>query len=129
MKLSRWLAASAAALTLALSSAAPQSAQAREIVGFSGSYSAGTWTTSGAMAKTRLYFSSQVLADGRVFVAGGEYGTGGNFMEVYDPATNTWAAMTKLPATRFSGVGAAIDGFIYFTTGSSMTTTWKGTVS
>ena len=42
MKLSRWLAASAAALTLALSAAAPQSAQAREIVGFSGTYSAGT---------------------------------------------------------------------------------------
>ena len=42
MKLSRWLAASAAALTLALSAAAPQSAQAREIVGFSGNYSAGT---------------------------------------------------------------------------------------
>jgi len=42
MKLSRWLAATAAALTLALSAAAPQSAQAREIVGFAGSYSAGT---------------------------------------------------------------------------------------
>src|SRR3954471_1673060 len=42
MKLSRWLAASAAALTLALSAAAPQSAQAREIVGFSSTYSAGT---------------------------------------------------------------------------------------
>src|SRR5229473_1588947 len=42
MKLSRWLAASAAALTLAASAAMPQSAQARDIVGFSGSYSAGT---------------------------------------------------------------------------------------
>jgi lipoprotein-anchoring transpeptidase ErfK/SrfK len=42
MRLSRLLAASAAALTLALSAVAPQSAQAREIVGFSGSYSAGT---------------------------------------------------------------------------------------
>ena len=42
MKLSRWLAASAAALTLAASAAMPQSAQARDIVGFSGTYSAGT---------------------------------------------------------------------------------------
>ena len=42
MKLSRWLAASAAALTLVATAATPQSAQAREIVGFSGSYSAGT---------------------------------------------------------------------------------------
>src|ERR1700730_4815817 len=42
MKISRWLAASAAAFTVAASFAMPQSAQAREIVGFSGSYSAGT---------------------------------------------------------------------------------------
>jgi hypothetical protein len=37
--------------------------------------------------------------------------------------------MTKLPAKRFSGVAAEIGGSIYFTTGSSTTTTWKGTVS
>jgi hypothetical protein len=55
-----------------------------------GSYVNGTWSTLAAMAKTRLYFSSQVLQDGRVFVAGGEYGTGGNFMETYNPLTNTW---------------------------------------
>src|SRR4051812_43701168 len=53
----------------------------------SGSYANGTWTTLSAMAKTRLYFSSQVLMDGRVFVCGGEYGTGGNFGEIYDPQT------------------------------------------
>lgn len=55
-----------------------------------GSYANGTWSTLAAMAKTRLYFSSQVLQDGRVFVAGGEYGTGGNYMETYNPITNTW---------------------------------------
>ncbi len=42
MHLSRWLAAASAALVLAASTALPQSAQAREIVGFSGSYSTGT---------------------------------------------------------------------------------------
>ena len=41
MKLSRWFAASAA-LFLAATAAIPQTAQAREIVGFSGNYSAGT---------------------------------------------------------------------------------------
>jgi len=41
MYLSRWLAAAAAALTLAATTAT-QSAQAREIVGFSGAYSPGT---------------------------------------------------------------------------------------
>ena len=55
-----------------------------------GSYVNGTWTALAPMVNTRLYFSSQVLKDGRVFVAGGEYGTGGAAGETYDPLTNTW---------------------------------------
>jgi len=58
----------------------------------SGSYANGTWTTLPAMIDTRLYFSSQVLKDGRVFVAGGEYGTGGAKGETYNPLTNSWTA-------------------------------------
>jgi lipoprotein-anchoring transpeptidase ErfK/SrfK len=42
MHLSRWLAAASAALTLAATTALPQSAQARDIVGFSGNYMPGT---------------------------------------------------------------------------------------
>jgi lipoprotein-anchoring transpeptidase ErfK/SrfK len=42
MRLSRWLAAGSAAFVLAGSAATPQSAQAREIVGFAGNYSSGT---------------------------------------------------------------------------------------
>ena len=57
-----------------------------------GSYVNGTWTTLAPMADTRLYFSSQVLKDGRVFVAGGEYGTGGAKGETYNPLTNTWTS-------------------------------------
>ncbi|HLG33900.1 MAG TPA: T9SS type A sorting domain-containing protein [Bacteroidia bacterium] len=56
-----------------------------------GSYQNGTWVTAAAMAKTRLYFCSHVLQDGRVWVAGGEYGTGGNFGEIYNPQTDTWS--------------------------------------
>src|SRR4051794_17633945 len=56
-----------------------------------GSYANGTWSQSIApMHNTRLYFSSQVLKDGRVYVAGGEYGTGGALGEVYDPLANIW---------------------------------------
>jgi subtilisin-like proprotein convertase family protein len=55
-----------------------------------GSYLNGTWSSLASMHDTRLYFSSQVLKDGRVFVAGGEYGTGGATAEVYDPTTNLW---------------------------------------
>ncbi len=36
------------------------------------------------------FLSSQLLRDGRVFVAGGEYGTGAATAEIYSPTTNTW---------------------------------------
>ena len=56
----------------------------------SGSYLNGTWTTLAAMNFSRLYFSSQVLTNGQVMVAGGEYGTGTTNSELYDPVGNTW---------------------------------------
>src|SRR5205814_7809765 len=37
-----------------------------------GSYVNGSWSPLAAMHDTRLYYSSAVLTDGRVFVAGGE---------------------------------------------------------
>lgn len=55
-----------------------------------GSYVNGTWSTIASMAKDRLYFSTQVLPDGRVYACGGEYGAGGNNGEVWSPITNTW---------------------------------------
>ena len=67
----------------------------------SGSYVNGTWTSIAAMHDDRLYFSSQVLADGRLYVAGGEYGAGGSKSEVYNPVTNTW---TMCPQIVFSHI-------------------------
>jgi len=55
-----------------------------------GSYINGTWSTLAPMNYTRLYYSSDVLPDGRVFVAGGEYGTGTTSAEVYNPVSNIW---------------------------------------
>jgi hypothetical protein len=55
-----------------------------------GSYINGTWTVAAPMHDTRLYFSSDVLTDGRVFVAGGEDGTGTSSGEIYDPVLNSW---------------------------------------
>ncbi|HUN82040.1 MAG TPA: kelch repeat-containing protein [Phycisphaerae bacterium] len=56
----------------------------------SGSYVNGTWSSLTSAHDTRLYYSSAVLMDGRVFVAGGEFGSGGPKAEVYDPLTNLW---------------------------------------
>ena len=41
-----------------------------------GSYINGSWSKISPMNYSRLYFSSQTLTDGRVYIAGGEYGTG-----------------------------------------------------
>src|SRR5262249_13401872 len=55
-----------------------------------GSYVNGTWMTLAPMHDARTYFTSQVLRDGRVFVAGGEYGTGSAASEIYDPSADAW---------------------------------------
>src|SRR6202011_4583749 len=55
-----------------------------------GNYNNGTWTTLASMNDTRLYYSSCVLRDGRVLIAGAEYGTGAATAEIYDPQANTW---------------------------------------
>lgn len=62
-----------------------------------GSYVNGSWTTRDSMAFTRRFHASTVLRDGRVFVAGAEYGTGFANGEVYDPPTDNWTTTTPPP--------------------------------
>ena len=52
------------------------SAWYRLIPDIHGSYVNGTWTTLAAMHDTRLYYSSEVLTNGQVFVARGRCSTG-----------------------------------------------------
>jgi hypothetical protein len=59
----------------------------------SGSYVTGTWSDLSPMHWTRRYYASAVLADGRVFVSGGEYSNAGsetNKTEIYEPTSDTW---------------------------------------
>ncbi len=63
-----------------------------------GSYANGTWTMMHNMNKTRLFCSSQMLKDGRLYVAGGEYGTGDRNGETYNPLTDTWTLAGPLPS-------------------------------
>jgi hypothetical protein len=62
-----------------------------------GSYATGKWEQAASMSNGRLYYASAVLADGRVFVAGGEYTSKGtmedNTVEIYDPVKNTWTTI------------------------------------
>jgi len=70
-----------------------------------GSYANGTWSQIASMNDTRLYYAAQVLTDGRVYVAGGEYGTGSAKAETYNPLTNIWTHTSPSP---FSGISDAI---------------------
>jgi hypothetical protein len=55
-------------------------------------YSQGTWesTPVNQMHHSRLFYATDMLPDGRVFVAGGEYGDGPASAEIFDPVHFTW---------------------------------------
>jgi hypothetical protein len=68
-----------------------------------GSYSNGKFKDIAAMSIGRLYFASESLPDGRVWVLGGEYS--GPYLtrtdipsgEIYDPIANSWSPITPYP--------------------------------
>lgn len=68
-----------------------------------GNYASGTWTQLATMNDTRLFFASCLLTNGNVFVAGGEYGTGHDHAELYDPLNNLWSKIPDpVPSVGFS---------------------------
>jgi N-acetylneuraminic acid mutarotase len=89
-----------------------------------------TWTARAPLPTATSHISSATFVmGGRIVVAGGETANGSPAASVfaYDPDANSWVKLTSLPAVRFSGVAGAIDGKVYFTTGSSQRTTYVGT--
>ena len=59
-----------------------------------GSYINGTWTQLATMNSSRLFFSSDVLTNGNVYVAGGEYGDANHYdSELYDSLAGTWTVV------------------------------------
>lgn len=92
-----------------------------------GSYVNGTWSNVAKMGRARLYFGSNVLPDGRLFVIGGEYS--GPFLnqnvtntgEIYDPTTNRWTAITPFPEASFGDDPTVVLPFGYILCGSLFT--------
>jgi hypothetical protein len=78
-----------------------------------GDYSDGTWTQVASLqyGYGPLYFASDVLADGRFAISGGEYNTPGNGYQlqltnlgaVYDPVKNTWTALSHPKRWQYIG--------------------------
>ena len=74
-----------------------------------GSYVNGTWKTVASLPPNYQpdAFASEVLADGRVLIEGGEYNFG-NFPltamgALYDPVANSWTPLSPPPGWRFIG--------------------------
>ncbi len=56
------------------------------------------WSGPFSMTNSRQFYASGVLADGSVFVLGGEYSSAGSdtpLGEIFDPQTNAWSPMSK----------------------------------
>lgn len=76
-----------------------------------GSYLNGTWTQVASLPSgySPLYFSTQVLLDGRVIYAGGEYNflsaVWTNLAAIYDPVADTWSTLAPPPG--FANIGDA----------------------
>jgi len=76
-----------------------------------GSYAKGKWTKVASMASNYkpLYFSSQVLQDGRLIAEGGEYNSCQNVHTtigaLYDPVKDSWTSVT--PPSGWSTIGDA----------------------
>src|ERR1043165_4451375 len=72
-----------------------------------GSYINGTYTQLASSNLERLFYASNVLPDGRVFVLGGEYSgptTTQNWTnrgEIYNPVTNSWSPIANFPQSSF----------------------------
>jgi hypothetical protein len=73
----------------------------------SGSYVNGTFSFAASMSTTRLYYSSNLLANGNLFVMGGEYSdpnydiNSSNTGEIYNPQKNTWTPTTPFPQAAY----------------------------
>jgi N-acetylneuraminic acid mutarotase len=88
-----------------------------------------SWTARASLPKAISHISSATFVmGGRILVAGGEtaHNVPTGDVYAYDPDKNQWVKLTSLPAPRFSGVAGAIGGEIFFTTGSSQRTTYRG---
>ncbi|MGZ7036033.1 MAG: kelch repeat-containing protein, partial [Ilumatobacteraceae bacterium] len=66
-----------------------------------GDYRNGTWRQLADGPNSPLYFACSVLADGRVFIAGGEYNNGAQVellaAEIYDPQADSWTTISTPP--------------------------------
>lgn len=65
------------------------------------------WTLVGSMAQAEIAWEGWVkLNDGRVVLTGGDFARPNKFVQIFNPATDTWRRVTELPNP--TGGGAAV---------------------
>lgn len=90
------------------------------------------WTPVANMPKALSHIAGGTFVmDNQIIVAGGEISHGKSISDViaYDPVSNSWTALTPLPAVRHSGIAGSIGNQIFYTGGSFngfQRTTYKG---
>ncbi len=76
----------------------------------------GSWSSRAPMPTARKEIANATVALGsKIYVVGGvtDTGTTTNALEVFDPATDTWAVAAPLPLSVWRGAAAAVDGVLY----------------
>jgi len=75
-----------------------------------GGYTNGTWTPLSPMSTPRKFYSSDILRDGRVFLAGGEHYNLllTNIGEIYDPSNDSWTPTASAGDVDFSDSGSVV---------------------
>lgn len=63
----------------------------------SSDYVNGSWNSTGSLNESRLFFSTAMLPDGKIFAIGGEYPSFSNTVEIYDPSTGVWTYQDSIP--------------------------------
>jgi Kelch motif len=101
----------------------------------SGNYAKGSWTPLAPMSQARLFFASQVLPSGKIWVLGGEYSGPGlprtdtSTAEIYDPIANSWSTAAPYPNQPGLCGTATIPYTGSVTTGSNVITAIPSTAS
>ena len=82
---------------------------------------AATWTFGESMSQRRSYVAAAEI-DGQVYAAGGMVGETGRPLDLlarYDPATDNWETLRRLPEAVRAGAAASVDGVLYVIGGTT----------
>ena len=82
---------------------------------------AADWTFGESMSQRRSYVAAAEI-DGQVYAAGGMVGETGRPLDLlarYDPATDSWETLRRMPEAVRAGAAATVDGLLYVVGGTT----------